>query len=409
MNIFPGKDSIENFGNDLDHDLMIRLSELLVFIDAYLGREKQIEASLKALTPVNADFFSGKNSYLRPYAQFHISQLENLLVTSLSASDDDVPHFTLANTVLIASALDRLSYLASEPARTSLGYSLMSVHKIDRVETILDGASDMALQLVTESFGKEAILPEDTLQFSEWEIAFSGAIQMLRRYLPEGFSYIRNNLKVVIPVLAKEERISLSSTPSYINGVFLASWVTSRELSEAIIHEVSHDILNQINTVNPLFVAEAKGYYSPFRIDTRPVSGLVHAAYSFLSVCQLLKRVLDSEPRLAVWAESKLQGYLFNTLLCIRMVENGNELTVAGKELLLEMYVEVNALCLSTGFKLERDVLASKRQHFDAWVVTAKIDSFGDAPSIFESVVAAVSIVESASEGPLQPSQVSTD
>ena len=65
------------------------------------------------------------------------------------------------------------------------------------------------------------------------------------------------------------------------------------QLAEAIVHEYSHNLLNMIILTGEIFegqVPKEEIYYSPWREDPRPITGVLHAVFVFVNVCELLER-----------------------------------------------------------------------------------------------------------------------
>jgi HEXXH motif-containing protein len=66
------------------------------------------------------------------------------------------------------------------------------------------------------------------------------------------------------------------------------------ETVEAVVHEYGHQKLDAILALDPLFRGDGGEaiYYSPWKDDPRPLTGLLHAVYSFAIVlsfyCDLL-------------------------------------------------------------------------------------------------------------------------
>lgn len=67
-------------------------------------------------------------------------------------------------------------------------------------------------------------------------------------------------------------------------------------LAESIVHEFRHNLLHQLERAYPIFEPgspnEAR-FYSPWRDDPRPLSGILHALFVFLDVCAIHAGVLE--------------------------------------------------------------------------------------------------------------------
>jgi hypothetical protein len=385
MKIYLGSDSLNDIDSVIGQKEELRLNELLIFIQEYLNDNAAVINDSLALEALPNGWFRGSNVHAKPYIQFQLHQLEKILAASIN-NESYIPLFNSDLSLSLQTELNYLVELTSptfEPNNPILKWS--NVQSND-ANVLLDGTSIMAKQLTEENFGVKALLQSQSINQEKWAQTFKEAERILNLYIPEVIPYVQKHLRVIIPVAAEQKNISLSSTPSF-NGVFLASWVSSKHMAEAIIHEVSHDCLNKISLLEPLVNDNKAGFYSPFRIDTRPASGVLHAAYSFVNVCQYLHRVMINEPRLANWAEERLASFLFNTVLCCRLLSNSNALTEQGRQLVDELNDSLDELQMSYELQLDVELLASKQKHFSAWEKQEKAEDIFYFKNIFETLI----------------------
>ena len=186
-------------------------------------------------------------------------------------------------------------------------------------------------------YKRQALPSCDDVEEQAWKQSFTSSGSLLRKVLPEAMPHLHKHLRVIVPVMVEDNRISLSATPTNLNGVFLTSWTSSKYFAEAMVHEISHDCLNKLNLIESLVEDSQRVFYSPFRTDNRKASGLLHAAYSFLNVCQYLYRVSNLEKRLSSWSQNRLNDFLYNSILCSRILIVSDDLTKAGTDLVLSM------------------------------------------------------------------------
>lgn len=385
MKIYLDSDRLNDIGSVIGQKEELRLNELLIFIQEYVNDNAVVINVSLALEVLPIGWFRGSNDHAKPYIQFQLHQLEKILAVSIN-NESYIPLFNTDLSLSLQAELNYLVVLTSaifEPKNPILKWS--NVQSNDAY-VLLDGTSIMAKQLTEENFGVKALLQLQSIDQEKWAKTFKDAERILNLYIPEAIPYLQKHLKVIIPVAAEQKNISLSSTPSF-NGVFLASWVSSKYMAEAIIHEVSHDCLNKISLLDPLVNDNKAGFYSPFRIDTRPASGVLHAAYSFVNVCHYLHRVMINEPRLAKWAEERLASFLFNTVLCCRLLSNSNALTAQGKQLVVGINDSLDELQMSYELQLNDELLASKQKHFSAWEKQEKAEDIFYFKNIFESLI----------------------
>jgi len=363
-----------------------RLQDLLIFVEEYVNSESSIKTALKLLSSLPSEWFLKLTPQMQPYVQFQIYLIENILAKSI----DDKFEKPIFNSVIIGELIEMLISLYNLATGIAEKKELIlkwQDEEEDNNSVFLDCTSTMAKQLVLDNFSKNELLSQMDIDEKAWKQSFKSSERILLKFMPEVISHLHKHLRIIIPIKAQDSRISLSSTPMNVNGVFLASWIRSKFFAETLVHEVSHDCLNKLCLIEPLVEDSQRGFYSPFRNDTRPASGLLHAAYSFLNVCQYLFRVSNRDERLSRWAEDRLSGFLYNTLVCCQTLNVSDELTKSGKELVLSMISELSELKNKCEFILDEEMYRSKQEHFELWAASADKESEEFSREIFEEVL----------------------
>lgn len=94
-------------------------------------------------------------------------------------------------------------------------------------------------------------------------------------------------VRVIVPVSfpGAEERGASCSAREYW-GAIQCSFHPGITMAEVLAHEYRHNLLNAIIEVDPVIEPDDAGLhlYSPWRLDPRPPSGLLHAIYAFTEV-----------------------------------------------------------------------------------------------------------------------------
>lgn len=67
-------------------------------------------------------------------------------------------------------------------------------------------------------------------------------------------------------------------------------------LAATLIHETGHSVLNGVMDLVPLCVRDGSLYYSPWRDDPRPLTGLLHGAFAFHGVARFWQRLAGAVP-----------------------------------------------------------------------------------------------------------------
>jgi HEXXH motif-containing protein len=121
------------------------------------------------------------------------------------------------------------------------------------------------------------------------------ALDIVAQYLP----IVRDEMDLVlhqfVPVGYDEEKHLSASYREAIGTIYLTLHPSVMTMTEAIIHEFSHNKLNALfeldgvleNAFSPLFT-------SPVRPDPRPLHGVLLAVHAFLPVAELYGRMIEA-------------------------------------------------------------------------------------------------------------------
>jgi len=97
---------------------------------------------------------------------------------------------------------------------------------------------------------------------------------------------------------------TISATP---NTVYLDDTAAPLQMAEAILHESSHNFLNDILAARGVIIDDATFYFSPWRGTQRPASGFLHAVFVFSIVLQMLKTYsLLTPPLGGAWLDDRI-------------------------------------------------------------------------------------------------------
>ncbi|MCC6555713.1 MAG: hypothetical protein IT372_22350 [Polyangiaceae bacterium] len=134
----------------------------------------------------------------------------------------------------------------------------------------------------------------------EWAEALRGALAPVERYLPDLSREMALYVQQVVPVGFDTVRHLSASYQEAIGTVYMSLHPSSMTLTEALIHEFSHNKINALfeldgvleNALFPLF-------QSPVRPDPRPLHGVLLAVHAFLPVARLYERMIEADDPLA--------------------------------------------------------------------------------------------------------------
>jgi HEXXH motif-containing protein len=124
----------------------------------------------------------------------------------------------------------------------------------------------------------------------QWKATLQKAMAIIRRRHSDQLPVVRSWVKVILPAVSSQARISASSRD--MPGALIASLpATAIELVESVIHEVQHCKLNALDDLTPLFHDSEEPLPVPWgTTEQRPSLALAQGAYAFTSVVEFLTR-----------------------------------------------------------------------------------------------------------------------
>jgi len=112
--------------------------------------------------------------------------------------------------------------------------------------------------------------------------------------LPDLGREIKLLIQQVVPVGFDEEKHLSASYQEAIGTIYMTLHPSLMTMTEALIHEFSHNKINALFEVDPLLEnAFSPLYTSPLRPDPRPLHGVLLAVHAFLPVARLYERMID--------------------------------------------------------------------------------------------------------------------
>jgi HEXXH motif-containing protein len=128
---------------------------------------------------------------------------------------------------------------------------------------------------------------------ADWVESLRAARARVEEHLPVLAEEMRLLLQALVPVGASNERHLSASYAEAIGMAYLSWHPDPMTMTEALIHEFSHNKLNALLGLDPLLEnAHSMGHVSPVRPDLRPLLGVLLAAHAFIPVAHLYERML---------------------------------------------------------------------------------------------------------------------
>ncbi|MEV0232086.1 HEXXH motif-containing putative peptide modification protein [Nonomuraea sp. NPDC050786] len=135
----------------------------------------------------------------------------------------------------------------------------------------------------------------DPAAAEHWRATLEEQLQLIARVSEPLAEELSGGVSVIVPVRSPDERRHLSGSFREAPGLVALSLGRPLSIVEALVHEYGHQKLNAIMRLTPLIVEDTGEplHYSPWRDDPRPLSGLLHAVYSFAMALHFHRGLLD--------------------------------------------------------------------------------------------------------------------
>ncbi len=135
---------------------------------------------------------------------------------------------------------------------------------------------------------------------SAWVEPLRAALELVGRHLPALREEIDLVIHQIVPVGADDEAHLSASYREAIGTIYLTLHPSPMTMTEAVIHEFSHNKLNAMLELDPLLEnAFSPLFSSPVRPDPRPLHGVLLAVHAFLPVAELYRRMIAADDPLA--------------------------------------------------------------------------------------------------------------
>lgn len=121
----------------------------------------------------------------------------------------------------------------------------------------------------------------------EWRSTLLVATDLMRRHHPDLAAEISAVVSSLVPISSPDPGKSLSVTAPEFWGAIQCTLDPAPMMGEVLVHEYRHNLLHILNDMDPLFEKGSPSgdkFYSPWRDDARPLTGILHALFTFLGV-----------------------------------------------------------------------------------------------------------------------------
>ena len=152
-------------------------------------------------------------------------------------------------------------------------------------------------------------------------------------------SEIVMGVQSLVPVHSHAIDVHRSQTFREIPGLLVLSWMSDTSvIVEALVHEYHHHKLNALLNLDPIIVEGSPEaiYYSPWRDDPRPLSGILQGIYVFQAVLEFGHKILKTD--IPVLQEKRLQQRVYTAkkqlLTALKVLKTNAEFSLIGQGLI---------------------------------------------------------------------------
>ena len=133
-----------------------------------------------------------------------------------------------------------------------------------------------------------------------WTSMIRDSLALIDAHLPDLAGEIRLFVQQIVPVGFHEERHLSASYQEAIGTIYMTLHPSLMTMTEALIHEFSHNKINALFELDELLSnAWTPLYTSPVRPDPRPLHGVLLAVHAFLPVARLYEKMIAAGHPLA--------------------------------------------------------------------------------------------------------------
>ncbi|GIF49514.1 HEXXH motif-containing protein [Asanoa ferruginea] len=181
-------------------------------------------------------------------------------------------------------------------------------------------------------------------EVATWQTLFAEAWDLLGRHLPEREVELRAGLRTLVP-LVEDGLSARSATIRHAFGVFgLTRPPSAAEFAVTLVHEFQHSKLSAMLDLMPMSDASDKTrYFAPWRVDPRPLAGLLQGVYAFVGVADTW-RALREVDALTDEAQRQFATARMQVHTGLTSIEQSPGLTPAGRALVGQLRLRTDSL-----------------------------------------------------------------
>lgn len=133
-----------------------------------------------------------------------------------------------------------------------------------------------------------------------WVASLSESFATVERHMPALREEMQLFVQQIVPVGYDGEKHLSASYQESIGTIYMTLHPQQMTMTEALIHEFSHNKINALFELDPLLHnAFHPLFKSPVRPDPRPLHGVLLAVHAFLPVAKLYEKMVESDEAIA--------------------------------------------------------------------------------------------------------------
>ncbi|MCC3489061.1 MAG: hypothetical protein JGK03_00750 [Microcoleus sp. PH2017_25_DOB_D_A] len=175
-------------------------------------------------------------------------------------------------------------------------------------------------------------------------------------------SEIFMGVQSLVPVYSHAIDVHRSQTFREIPGLLVLSWMSDTSvIVEALVHEYHHHKLNALLNLDPIIVEGSPEavYYSPWRDDPRPLSGILQGIYVFQAVLEFGHKILKTD--IPLLQEKRLQQRVYaakqQLLTALKVLKTNAVFSLIGQALIEAIEENIN--------RVEPEISQTEKQLID--------------------------------------------
>ncbi|PSL52850.1 HEXXH motif-containing protein [Saccharothrix carnea] len=229
--------------------------------------------------------------------------------------------------------------------------------------------------------------PLSDSEWDEWRKYLDEAWELLTARHPGSAEELSAGLSTVVPLDSRRDVFAASSSAAF-GAIALSPKRSATEFAEALVHELQHSKVNALLDLVGLHTSDATPrHYAPWRDDPRPVDGLLHGVYAFVSVVEFWHGQRGLVPTaLARRAEFSLAYRARQVGLAVDSLRGFVDLTDLGREFVAAVAVRLAACDLGD---VPPDVAAAVEQITAEHAITWRLRHVRPDPRAVRDAVAA--------------------